>query len=120
MIWLFLLALAAWLTYGFAVRSENDSAPRIAWRSLVVLGVACVVIAARFALMEPGVDFMDEYMAMEPAGRGAFLVPVINLFIALGPLGCAAVFGALGLFTLRKTWDGGWHRLALNLRETDV
>ena len=117
MIWLLLLALAAWITYRAAALTNFENSPRVAWWSVVVAGTTLFVVAARFALMEQGVDFMDEYLPMKDVGLGTLFIPVINLFIALGPIGNAVFWGFLGALLLRKAWDGGWHRGALTLRQ---
>ena len=117
MIWLFIIAFAAWCTYRIAATTEYEAAPRVAWWAVVVAALALLVIALRFSFMETGVDFADEYLPMKAVGLGTLFIPVINLFIALGPMGNALLWGALGLFLLRKAWDGGWYRGALALRQ---
>jgi hypothetical protein len=117
MIWLLITTLAAWAAYRFAANSDLSVAPKVAWWATISGASSLLMMSARFAVMERGIDFAAEYMPIEPVGLGTLFIPVINFFIWLGPIGCALGFGALGLWVLRGAFTGGWYRVALLVRE---
>ena len=125
MVWLFLLALAAWIAYRAAALTDFENSPRVAWWSVIVAGLALVFIAGNFAFMEgpfPILPLSWEAAdgTKQTAGVGTPVVLTYNVFALLGPIGNAVFWGSLALLLLRKAWDGGWYRGALTLRQIAV
>ena len=122
MVWLFIIALMAWITYWAAANTNFDRSPMVAWWSVIVAGLTLVFIAGNFAFMDgpfPILPLSWEAAdgTKQTAGVGTPVVLAYNAFALLGPIGNAFLWGVSGLWCFKKAFDGGWFRYALKLRD---
>ena len=114
--WLLPIGILAACAFMFCVQYNERLARRLTLGAALVAGTCFTAAALIFLFQDAWVvtERIDLGRAVEVSRGRAMAVVIaaaVNVFLWLGPLGNAAVWGAAGLAFLRAAWTGSYVKL---------